>query len=339
MGKAPFANRGAVLNALAERLKNVGYTKTFLNLVVPDWWSDEAEQEPGALAELKATLGKRIGLDIGTLLTTGATVPVSPAGIHFKRSAAVQDQPPSDPTLAFCGVVGRALGAVSQPSKQIPRSADEIRGELLRDEDHYVSLEPLLRYCWAHNIAVAHVAEMPTARKGMEALTARFNGRNVIIMTRRSHIDAWAAFHLAHELGHIALDHVGENEVFIDEESESKQVAVTREEQDADRFAADLLGGSNIRDFWSRYDETPQSMANAVVSRAAAHQVDPAHVILRYARRSGNYRFANAALKFLPQQPAASPGKTINSIALENIDFSQLPTDIAEVVAAALHVP
>ena len=66
----------------------------------------------------------------------------------------------------------------------------------------------------------------------------------MIVLCRHTKHAAWLLFILAHELGHLALDHVPNEGVLIDEGLDKN--STDAEEQQANAFAIELLTGRPI---------------------------------------------------------------------------------------------
>ena len=68
---------------------------------------------------------------------------------------------------------------------------------------------------------------LPLPKSGAEGLTVRHGGRYLVLYNDRTECEGRRSFTLAHEIGHVLLGHVGEDE--------------EREEREANAFAASLL--------------------------------------------------------------------------------------------------
>ena len=134
------------------------------------------------------------------------------------------------------------------------------------------------------------------------------DGRPVIVLCKRDRHTAWLLFILAHELGHIALSHIKDNEVLLDEDVKDLG---DQEEEEANAFAIELLAGDADR----RYSYTgdtwlgAQQLAQLAAEVGARDCVDPGHIVLNYAHTmNGYWGVANAALDIL--EPDGGGGRT-----------------------------
>jgi len=342
MAKQKLAGRGSVLTHLVRALRQAGYPTGILARAVPAWWNKETESKPGAVAHLKLLLARRLGLDVQSILESGEIKPVAPTGMKFKRSADREHESPPDPTLAFCGTLARSVAATIPPSDRLPGSGDEIRGAILADPSRrWVGLEDLLKYCWDRSIAVVHVSELPGKRKGMDALVYRFAGRDVIVLTRDVKTSpAWMSYLIAHELGHIALEHVRENEAYADHESDDANVLSAKagtDEEAANAFARSVLAGSTVEDFWTDHGSTPLDLAKTAQREGVTRRIDPDHIILRYARESDCWPYAMSALTYT-KQASVIPSKVINSLALDRMDLAELGDETSTMLSDTLRL-
>jgi hypothetical protein len=256
--------------------------------------------------------------------------------MRFKRSGSSTAQAPPDAPQAYCAGIARLVAATIPTSAPVSADPVGVRAEILASSDvPWTSLEGLLRYCWDRNIAVLHVAAVPTPR-GMDALVHRVDGRDVILLTRNEQqLAAWDAFLIAHELGHIALGHVQENESFSDTVDEGQDA---KSESEANRYALGVLGSLDAPAFWENFSGTPRELANVLWSQAAQLRIDPEHLALRFGREANDFAFMHRAIKTRRSEPAL-PMRTVNAAAAEHLDLKSLPSDAAEMLDGVLREP
>lgn len=79
----------------------------------------------------------------------------------------------------------------------------------------------------------------------MDGIAMSLNGRPSIVLSSKR-ASGFLLFHLAHELGHIALGHVSQNGAIVDDEINESDSDIGRDPQEieADRFAIELLTGN-----------------------------------------------------------------------------------------------
>ena len=198
-----------------------------------------------------------------------------------------------------------------------------------------MSLTSLLKYCWIKNIAVMHVTEIPGSRKGMDALVYRANGRNIIIITRsaKKNPPAWLSFLVAHELGHIALGHVEDNDLYADD-CEPGETG-SKEEDAANVFAGYVLAGDHIDD--RRKFMYPEQLIAWAYHEGRRNGIDPGHLVLRYAYRHGNgFPFALKAWNKRPIR--TSHENVVNEMALARMRTGALSESMGELVENVLQL-
>jgi len=115
--------------------------------------------------------------------------------------------------LRAARVVSRS---VRGESKSVP-DALTLRHQILDGGVPWVGFQHLLGWCWSNGIAVMHVAEFPKATKKPHGFAAIVDGHPVTVLCWKEHRSSWLLFHLAHELGHIALGHVVDGRMLVDE--------------------------------------------------------------------------------------------------------------------------
>jgi hypothetical protein len=326
-----MATFGPEVRRLLKRIGAAGYSAAFVKRALPDWWTPEVEAEPGAVAELKIRLARRLGLDLSQLLKHDAVAFTMPAGVKFKRSVRVADAPVSEPFLAYCTAVAHTIGATMKRESVAPlQDADEERAHILADTRiNWLSLNALLRRCWTElGIAVVQIVDEPANAKGVDAISFNLDGRFVVVLAKKSSHPAWAAFMLAHELGHIAYGDVKVGDALVDDLPDNALSADEKdddEEYGADQYALRLLGGADLESVRVEGEPNPGSLAEGALYAGKQYRVDPGHLILRYARESGNWEVGQAALNLLRSETDVATA--INTVAKAFLDFSNVSDD------------
>jgi hypothetical protein len=323
--------RGTVFAQLRSQLRKLHYQQTFLDRVVPTWWTPEAETDSNGLNHLKLILAQNLGLDVPALLRDDIVKPVAPSGMRFKRSSDLQNERPADPNLAFLARIVKSVASAIPPSEEIPRDALAIHSEIIGKPARCPDLDAILDYCWSKNIGVVHVEHVPVKKKGLDAFVSRVNGRFVLVVTR--HISpessARASFLIAHELAHIATGDVTENLALVEDPSEHEKRK--SEEKKADRFACRVLDGDRYQRGWARGAKRGETLAANAEESAQALNLDPGHVLLRWAFEKDAWSNAQNALGFL-DHPGVPIASIINRIAHEHIRSSELSNDARDLI-------
>jgi hypothetical protein len=321
------------MKALYGRLSELGLTRAYVRqTVLPSWWDDEAAATDAGFAEAVMLVSRHVGVDLSTLRHQAGT-PSLRSGVPCKFKKA-QGSSNDDVALArsLATQVAMLASSAMPQAADVPLAAAEVRALILDKGEPWVSLGALVDYCWSVGIPVLHVSNFPRSTKKMEGLTARIGGRPVIILSKEQRQPAWLLFILAHELGHVACGHVGDDQVLVDEKVE--QDSNDDEERAANAYAVELLTGAPDRRFYA-----PGRWPNARALAAAAerigrqHQIDPGHVVLNYGKSMGSTFFAvaNAALTHLDPSPDAVA--IIRRKLADNLDWSGLTEEAAEFVA------
>lgn len=336
MSKQAF-DRGAVLEHLREQFRALDYRADFVERAIPSWWTVEAEAEQNGLDHLKLLLAQRLGLDIEALRARDEVKPVAPAGMRFRRSSNLQAEEPPDPNLAFLSRVARFAAGSIEPSMTVPETGLQLHAAILAETGKkFVDLNGVLEFCWSRHIAVIHVDSIPMAKKGLDALVYGVNGRFVIIVLRSlgAERSADAAFTIAHELGHIALGHVGENLAIIDDPSDVERMRDT--EREADAFAAEVLSGGRYKKSWRRGAQSGVTLAARALHYQSEWGIDAGHIVLRAAfDRDIQWANARAACKCLPR-PAKTPHDIINTLAMKELEVSRISKDAQEMLESTI---
>lgn len=312
--------------AVYAKLERAGFAQRYVrDVVLPEWWDDEAATADAALAEALLTIAQLTGLDYSSLRGEAEAQPAVPEGVRFKRAQSVAE---SD--LLVCSNVAlrtAALAAlcVSDGELSVPLSAAAVRNEILARGEPWVSLETIVDACWAAGIPVIHLSQLPPKAKKMDGMSAMVQGRPVIVVTRQNRASAWLAFIVAHELGHIVLGHLKENEAIVDNDVAD---LADDEEQQANRFALELLCGDPRARLTTsqRWPKAPELAAHAK-EFGQRNQIDPGHVVLNFGKSMDLFNIACAALNCI--EPNADAPGLIRRKMMERLDWTALPPDAA----------
>lgn len=291
-----------VLN-LVRTIRDAGIRRAVIDAAIPDWWEPDAEKEPGAVNLLKIRLARRFGLQIRPLLENSKVLFTVPSSVRFKRSILAQDLGSNEPLIAYCNTVAQNVAAAMSGASDRP-SADPMaaRQEILDSTGaKWINLNALLYYCWRRlNIAVLGLRGNPSGPKHFDAVTYQVADKIVVFLAKDARYHAWASFILAHELAHIALSHIENDQVLVDDPlfgEDARPDLNDAEEIAANIYALALLGGKDLAAVFSDQTEgSAQSLAEAALAAGKGEQVDPGHLVLRYARGSGKWATAQMAL-------------------------------------------
>ena len=267
------------LAPLFKKLRAFGFDRLYIERILPEWWDDSAAESPSALMELKLQLARSLSLDPKTVLEDEAELAFRqnvPAAFKASRSKVGQ---PLQAARAVAEAAARVAVEGCRTSYRPPAAADEVRDTALADGHPWISFEVLLDYCWSVGIPVIHVTDLPGHK--MDGMVAIINGQPAIVLALDKRRSAWLLFTLAHELGHIACNHLDEEIVDVHVVRNSKDPR----EVDANRYALMLLTGGATRYVNSSKTRSLSGAALAVSARQIAHErkVDPGHIVLNYA--------------------------------------------------------
>lgn len=319
------------MTQLYHRLSGVGLTRPYVKtLALPDWWNDQIANTPSGYAEALMHLSRHLGLSLKSLQDPSQPVALRDFGVcKFKKTTGT-----SDDELGLARALGTraaqlAATAMRNPFKGVPTSSLELRLSILDRGEPWVGLEQLLKYCWRIGIPVVFLARFPPNAKKMHGMTAMFNGRPVIVLSKAHRRTAWLLFVLAHELGHIAGGHLADGQALIDEDVEKNEADA--EEEQANAFALGVICGDSdfrvlAKDRWLNAAELAQEAKRV----GGLRRIDPGHVVLNYAHSMGDafWPVANAALKKI--EPHGNAPATVRKALAEELDWSALPSDSCE---------
>ncbi len=232
------------IKSVYKRLRQIGLIRPYVRSVaLPDWWDDALAQNPAGYAQCLMFLSRHLGIDLKTLQNPESPLHLRDFGIcKYKKREGT-----SDDELVLSRVIATraaqiAAAAMANQYGPIP-GASEIR-QIILTGARWVGFKGLLNYCWSIGIPVLHVNYFPAGAKRPDGFAFRNQGRPVIILCRNEKQPSCLLFILAHELGHLACEHVPENGALLDDCVKKNQP--DREERAANRFALELLAGHPV---------------------------------------------------------------------------------------------
>lgn len=278
------------IQSLYSALNAHGLSKQKISRILPEWWSEEVEATPGGAQRAKIYLAKALSLQIRAFSETPPRVEFDvPGEKRFKLSAKTSEE-----DVALAVAIARsasriAIGGLDREFTQPVSNASAIRGHILSTGASWVGLSELIDVCWAYGIPVLHLASPLLAKKKMDGIAMSINGRPSIVLSnvRKS---GFLLFHLAHELGHIALGHLGANSAIVDDDFEEQATkAKSKDETAADRFALELLTGNPESKLTLLQKMKAEPLANLARLEGLKRKIDPTHIVMSCAHSDKKY--------------------------------------------------
>lgn len=335
------AQRGAAITSadeLRKRLKQLGLADAAITAAWPRWWSEEADASRSAQAELRFGIARRLGLDPVSLLGDED----EPRFLWHREARFKHLSAENEREQAGIASFGRGLAAAMASSAPEPGNdlvgyrAGELRQELLAGGLQFIGLDTLLALSWGVGVPVVHLRVFPWPRKRMAAMTVRVNERSFILLGKDASYPPWIAFYLAHELGHVALAHVGPDQAIVDLDVGEKVVASDQEEADADAWALELLTGRpKLKVTSADENRSAAELARAALGAAGELRIEPGTLALAFGYTTGEWPLANGALKRIYDEPA-DVWRLINAYARDQLSLDQAPEDAADFVREVL---
>jgi hypothetical protein len=308
------------LAKMIARVSALGFPRAYVEAQVPNWWSSNAYGSKSALAHAELTVARRLGLDIKSLLEGRPTL-AQKLKAKYKRATRYSASDVA-PSTAICVALAEAVAAnLRAPYERLPRRPAEIRDFLFAHGAKRISLSALVMYSWHIGVPVIHASRLPAGLAKVDGLVVGTKTRPVVVLSKQSRFHAWLLFILAHELGHIAHGHVESGELLIDEAFEGLTQEVEgndSEELQANEFALELLNGTANPTYDVSLDDAPVSVAKRAMELSKDGRVDPGHILLVQARRTGQWQEANAALREF-QEPSDDARKRINKALVDQL--------------------
>lgn len=332
---------------LIERLMDAGLSEELVSAALPEWWTQEERGSSSAKTMVSLLLARRLSLDPETLLDDNVPVGFLHTGPTKFKHMRLVDGGRKQALVAFAQGVSRILLATASITNSIPVPANplELRAAILSGGRPFVSFGDVLAACWSLGVPVLHLRLFPAQTKGVTAIAVRLGARHAILVARESGYEAQYMFHVAHELGHIALGHLKNTAAIVDAdpldpENLADELIHDEEECAADQYAQALLSGianfSVERANNNTQFGTARELADIATRTGAQLGIDPSHIVLSFAYSSSSWGLAMAALKHLPQQ-SEKPGTLTNRVLWQQLVGAQAddPQSLAYLQAVA----
>jgi hypothetical protein len=325
---------------LRGRLRGLGLSDGVISAAWPRWWSDDAEASASARAELRFSVARRLGLDPRSLLEDrDAPRFLWRDEARFKHMSGESEDERAGITSFGRALASMLLGASPKPAAELVGvPAGALRAEMLASGRPFITLVDLLSMCWALSVPVVHLRVFPWPQKRMAAMVVMVGARSAVLLGKDSSYPATIAFYLAHEIGHVALGHVGADRQIVDLEGDVPGGGEEdEEEREADAFALELLTGSPDPVVLPTGAGRAHGRALAHAARQSAEglAVEPGTLALCFGHSTGDWRTANAALKLIYPDPRPV-WSSVNLIARGQLELEELPADASDYVDAVL---
>ena len=317
------------MSALYKKLKGIGIQPKYIKQkVLPSWWNQKLNDKPAAVLEGAGYIAQRLNLDLKSLLAEDQEPQFKPLP-HTKFKYHQQDQVDT-PNIAYqiATWVAKVIAQATHLEFQvIPTDYYQVRLEILNN-DSQVNLSSLLSYCWYKGIAVVYFNDYPKGNRKITGMIQWQGDQPVIVLSSGHKNPACLAFHLAHELGHLALGHLKQGQgLLIDDEI--KEDGNDQEETEANEFATHLLVNELDNCLGNKQISSGnhlQKEINKIVQSNVT--IDPCAIAFNYAWHTGNYPFAQNAVKKI--DCSKNGDKIINHFLEHQIDWDDLSDNLVD---------
>jgi hypothetical protein len=278
------------IQSLYSALSAHGLSKQKIARILPEWWSEEVEATPGGAQRAKIYLAKALSLQIRAFSESPPRVEFDvPGEKRFKLSAKTSEDDVSLAVALARSASRIAISALDREYQAPPASASAIRDYILSTGAKWVGLSEIVDACWLHGIPVLHLASPLLAKKKMDGIAISVNGRPSIVLSNVRK-NGFLLFHLAHELGHIALGHLSENSAIVDDDFEDQATrSKSADETAADRFALELLTGNPDSSLTLQQKMKAQPLADLARRTGEQRKIDPSHLVMSCAHNDKKY--------------------------------------------------
>ena len=330
---------GEVTTNLEKKLADTGFSRDVVRAAWPTWWSTSAEKSPSALNDLKFSVARKLGISPSSLFDEGDATFVWKGQAKFKGLTA-RDEKEQQVLASFGQSIAKLLLLCRKDDGYSSLEGVDpflLHAAILGTGRPSVAIPDLMALSYSMGIPVIYARVFPLKAKRMTAMTVRAGRGYAIILARDSMYPAPVAFYLAHELGHIARQHLKDESAIIDLDL-GKETSRDLEEQEADSFALSLLTGrQKVELEQSRQPRNSTELADSIQRASYLEQIDPGTLAMCYGYRHNKWALANSALRVI--YGIGSPAwEQVNRLAANQLDFSRLSPDYREFMSKILGV-
>lgn len=313
-------------------------TDSVVTAAWPEWWSESADESASSQAELRFSIARKLGLDPRSLLEDETPRFIWDDSAKYKNFSS-DDEKDKSAISSFGISIGRILinGCNQVPDvSKADLTAKKIRNAILKSQE-FVRLIDLLSFLWGIGIPVIHLRLHPLSAKRMCAMSVCINDQYAILLSKDSKYPATIAFHLAHEIGHILLNHLAGNTALVDmNDPVAKKNASDSEEVQADKFALELLTGSESPPIKVEgKSKSAIRLAREVNKAGKTNGIEPGTLALCYGYVTENWDVANKAMKYIYKSPQEA-WEEINRIAYGQINWENISDENSGFLKAVL---
>lgn len=288
---------------LYDRLSAVGFPAAYVRTrILPDWWDDDLASESGNRRLAEMAISRTLKIPLANLAdhTSPLTFRTDPL-VRFKRWQGSE----ASVLVPAVAIARRASELLLASAIDLPRFALEgVKATALRDQilasSSYVTLTTLIDAAWSLGVPVLHLQDLPTGSRRVDGMALNVNDRPCVVLSSSQPSPAWLAWHLAHEMGHVAEGHLKTGDAI---DISIEMVSDSKDEREANNYASILLYGDNSG-YKSGTLLDAKGLARQAQDLGPQHRVHPACIVTSYGynmRSAGSdaWSIANGALKIL----------------------------------------
>ena len=325
------------LAVLRREAKGLGFPWPALREVLPDWWTDAVRHASG-VSELRMFLIKHLGLE---LAPDGHLKLQSLPAAKFKTDKGTSADKVG-PSRAIATSIARIVGEATLPAwKGASQDPFALRKHILEKiNPAWIDFASLVAASWQLGIPVIYIPKLPTSGCKMAGMVTFVSERPVILLTKKNDRPDWMLFILAHELGHIALNHLSaeDGDAIVDERvgEDAQKSDSDIQEHEANQFAARVLAGSDCRLKIGGVLPKADRLASLALREGELRKISPGHLILNcvnHTQINGEKPFSlgNAALALVDAQLCqASTSQICQTFIEKNLDLTRVRTESQE---------
>ena len=285
------------MKQLYKRLASAGFSMAFIRKrVLPEAWDDRLASDDTHYHNLLDFLSRNLAMNRESLEDTSHPVSFDRSRTRFFKGPDVTEE--SDAGLQLIqGVTRIALSGILPSPRVNLLSASAVRRRILELGQPWVGFRSLLSFCWSSRIPVIHIQNLPTQSRRMRGIAVELEDQNAIVLCQKYQYPARHLVPLAHELGHLAGQHM--DFIGLLATTAEELLFNDRTEAEAHRYATELLTGGQVIPPNYQHYRRPQDLVEAIYEQGRVWKIDPGYLAVRRAGDTGDWREASIVLSMI----------------------------------------
>lgn len=299
-------NTDTNISNIFDLLKSKGIDKKFIkDVLLPSWWDESILNSKAGFLQTLSIISKNLNISIKDLLSNSSDFHIaSDFPIRFKQNRSYNNLTTDFFPQSLASKINKIINHTFEKEVTINiNTPSELRAFFFENYSE-INLNNLLDFLWSNGVPVIYISKFPKGVNKLDGMIFKLDKRPVILVSSKRKHDAWLIFIIAHELGHLMLNHINDSgNIIFDHEIEQSDIG---EEEDANNFALDFLLGNKNDNIIDSNLSTAFKLVNIIKPLSVSLKIDPGVIALFFAKSNNKFPLASNALNTMYPEADAS---------------------------------